>query len=145
MTPEQKQQLKDYLAFIPSIPTKWARNRHRKKAKLFKQQDGLCCLCHKPMTIRLGTSKGRPSKSDATFEHKHLKSEGGTNACSNVPLSHSRCNHHRGVEDFETFKTRIAEHGGKLPPPAPGNHDLKRRMAVKGDAEAMEAIIAKKT
>jgi hypothetical protein len=143
MTPEQQQQLIVYEAIIPTIPEAWVRKQHRKKVMLFKQQDGVCCLCGKPMTISVGKQKSKTPKSNATFEHVHLKSKGGSSAKENVPLSHWACNQRRGNENFEKFKAKIIENGGKIPPPIPGKNYFRKLSALDGDIAAMEEILAK--
>jgi hypothetical protein len=73
----------------------------------------------------------------------HLKSKGGSSAKENVPLSHWSCNQRRGTENFEKFKAKIIENGGKVPPPIRGKHYFRKLNALDGDAEAMEQILAK--
>lgn len=65
--------------------------RDELREKLFVQQNGLCHLCGKPMTLSRENRKRAP-KSFASFDHLVPKSAGGTSYWTNLKLAHRSCN-----------------------------------------------------
>lgn len=146
MNPEQEAQIKTYVETIALQEKTWEPQlknkllaRHNKKVALFKSQDGLCCLCGKPMNLLY---KGRTGLA-ATFEHVKLASLGGTMDTDNVPLSHGTCNSLRGSRDFYEFKRMIEENGG-TPPKDLNKNQMEHEAFKKGAEEILENKLAKK-
>jgi len=139
VTPEQENQIKIYEELIPTLDAKYIK-RHKKKLSLFKEQNGECCICDRPMILRYGGTKGQY----ATFEHVETRSSGGTMVKTNVPLSHGTCNSRRGTEDFQTFKCLVTENNGALPPKPKSKKTLLHEAARKGDENALEYQLARK-
>ena len=79
-----------------------ARNRRRRRARLYEMQGGLCAICGGPMPAP-GTRRGH--KRPATLDHKIPFSWGGSNGLWNLQLAHRRCNERKG--------DRAAERGSR--------------------------------
>ena len=65
---------------------------------LWRQQDGLCALCQKPMLrSRFEVPHARIwAKHRATFDHIIPRSKGGADTLDNLQLAHARCNKIKG-------------------------------------------------
>lgn len=75
--------------------SKMSRGR-RRRARMYKKQDGLCFWCSKLMKLSFEEINKDPDR--ATFDHIVPVSKGGANAQKNLVLSCNRCNSHRGNE-----------------------------------------------
>lgn len=61
------------------------------KLRIYHEQDGLCYLCKKPMTVTPEAEAGaniQPRDLDATWDHIHPLILGGKNNLSNLALAH---------------------------------------------------------
>ena len=87
------------------------RRTQRKVAVLYEYQDGLCCLCGKPMTQRYAdTPDGLETV--ATLEHVIPTFHGGVNNFHNNLASHAKCNsqRHHALPSIELLHFRKKIH-----------------------------------
>ncbi len=70
--------------------------KRKLKIRLFQgRKTACCCFCRKSLTM-----------ATATLEHVLPISLGGTWAIKNLRLSCEDCNHERGADDFNDFRTK---------------------------------------
>ncbi len=83
--------------------------RKKRRAALFKEQNGLCFWCHEPMTLE-NPNPHNPPKNFATLDELHARFHGGTQRVGNVVLACVPCNHDRGHQKAPAWALeRVAE------------------------------------
>lgn len=100
------------------LPFSYATRRKRRKiTQLFKEQNGLCVYCKKPMWLpwdlenifewtegKIPHTKHKHFKSRATLEHKKPRANGGSKInLKNLACSCSECNGRKGNLSHYTF------------------------------------------
>ena len=76
--------------------------REALREELFKEQEGLCAVCLRPMTLQRFQFSTKIPKRFATFEHIISHCNGGAvNKRKNLVLSCRVCNNQRGNRDLD--------------------------------------------
>lgn len=84
------------------VKIKAKERKKKRRTRLFNFQNGLCCLCKKPMTMsRDGFKNGANPNNYATIEHLHSRFdlERKRGQSSPVMLSCCKCNETRGATE----------------------------------------------
>lgn len=83
-------------------------NRYGSLRPIAHLTDCRCHLCHEKVDLSTYGQIGLYGRETASIDHLVPQSWGGTDEHENLRLAHQGCNSHRGVEDFEETRLRLA-------------------------------------
>lgn len=82
--------------------------RIRQFGDYLASRDGgwFCFYCHIPL---IRANKVPSGFAQATIDHKQALANGGPDIVANMVLACQKCNHEKGVQDFDQFYTQTAQ------------------------------------